>query len=278
MVAPPVYFPAALPSELLGYIVTRCSHPTTLVVCLAKADFLEAVADEVSATRRKQKQPRKDANESLQPHRGLLAESEPKKRPRLKVRMPTSMKRILAPAPLFQVAIARHIRIVFIPTVSHLRAFLGAFDPADSKIPPPPVQPSAFAGLKDFKPARRRRPPMLIIYGFVELHRDTSEWSAQGLGLTTATLVSAAARHGFRAMIVEARTKRTRGTNPLEDGMPILQNSARRLAAGGSWSGRTVKVRRVLGRWFRFADKRSLSKRKMKGEARAVPGRSDRTT
>lgn len=41
----------------------------------------------------------------------------------------------------------------------------------------------------------------------VALHRDTSEWSAQGLGATAASLVEAAARSGVgtRVVVVEAK-------------------------------------------------------------------------
>lgn len=45
--------------------------------------------------------------------------------------------------------------------------------------------------------------PLLVVCGLVELHRDTSEWSAQGLGASVAEVLEAARRNGRRAVVVE---------------------------------------------------------------------------
>jgi hypothetical protein len=44
---------------------------------------------------------------------------------------------------------------------------------------------------------------LLAVYGLVKLHKETSEWSAQGLGYTTATLVEAGWRAGARVVLIE---------------------------------------------------------------------------
>jgi hypothetical protein len=262
----PAFLPSALPSELLSYIIKYCSHPTTLVICSTRADFLQAISDEAS---RGPTNDSEDAENAELPQRDKDLSSPARAVEELRQdslhqhpgRASAALARITAPLPLYQAAVARHIRIVFIPTVSHLRAFLAIFDPADSTTAPPP--PEARLGLDDCSSTgrRSRRPPLLLLYGFLELHRDTSEWSAQGLGSTTAALVEAAARHGFRAAVVEVRavgtswrSRRTTTRELLEEEMPILHGNAKRLGGNLGWSGRTVQVKRILGRWFRFPE------------------------
>ncbi|EXF81633.1 hypothetical protein CFIO01_03837 [Colletotrichum fioriniae PJ7] len=213
---PTVLSPAS-PTELLHYIVTFQPYPTTLLICYQREDFIAAL---VSDTRKSLSRHNHDQPEDLPPQ-PLLS------------------------ATLFQTAIARHIRILFIPSVTHLRAFLSAFGTSDSLIPPPPNISSSDS---------KSRPPLLLVYGFLDLHRDSSEWSAQGLSSSAAVLIEAARRADikFKPVIVEPRGAGGHGDfmSLLRDDAPVLSGSSRR--SEGVWMGRTVEVRRVLGRWFRF--------------------------
>lgn len=157
---------------------------------------------------------------------------------------------------IHRVAVAKHIRVVFVPSVSHLRAWLAVFPPADSKTvqPPPAAAMAAFSRKTDIA-------PLLLLYGFLDLHRDTSEWSAQGLSNTAATLIEAARLAALRPVIVEQRidwSEQLRDSESLlSEEIPLLSGAERRAAAregGSGWIGRTVSVRRVLGRWFRFQE------------------------
>jgi len=111
--------------------------------------------------------------------------------------------------------------------------------------------------------------PLLVVYGLVELHRDTSEWSAQGLGASMAALVEAGRSGGGagRIFLCEGREDGDGGQDGGEDGdegegekqwweerIPMLSGSVRRAGMEGEigWSGRTVEIGRVLGRWCRF--------------------------
>lgn len=202
----------ATPSELLDYMLARHSHPTTLLVCWSKKQFLDALVEDVEA----RLVPRGGHND--QHHRHALLG-----------------------APLMQVAVSRHIAVVFIPTVTHLRSYLAAFFACDSKTPPPPLETA---------PSSSPAPPLLLVYGLVELHRDGTEWSAQGLNTSAAGLVESAARNGLRAALVEPRKTESRdelGVS-LGAGVPILSGS--KMGDDGTWSGRVVPVGRVLGRWF----------------------------
>ena len=107
------------------------------------------------------------------------------------------------------------------------------------------------------------------MYGVVELHRDTSEWSAQGLGNSLAGLVEAGERSGRKIVLVEERKEQgveDRGDwsedeikrerrKVWEERVPMLNGSVRRPgleSEDGAWSGRTVEVGRILARWFKF--------------------------
>ncbi|KAJ4409453.1 hypothetical protein N0V82_009473 [Gnomoniopsis sp. IMI 355080] len=231
----PLILSPALPSELLTYIVQYESHPTTLLICCSRAEFVSNLVSDVQDS---------------------LARPDDDNGPS----SPNAASTLLS-SPLYQVAIARHIRMVFIPTVSHLRAYLSVFNLADSKIPPPPNNVSGTG----------ERQPLLLVYGFLGLHRDTSEWSAQGISATAAALVEAARKNGFGAVVVDApstalgkddgivdedavsRTQRTM----LEEEVPLLSASGVRAGADfedAAWTGRRVSVDRVLGRWFQHKE------------------------
>ncbi|KAI8632452.1 hypothetical protein F5Y19DRAFT_364431 [Xylariaceae sp. FL1651] len=232
----PVFLSPALPSELLSYILNNHVYPTTLIICYSRAEFLATVVEDI------QKQSRESVQDSdkLELHEGGPSQQAPRKESR-------DVEHILLSSPLYQVAISRHIRMVYIPTVTHLRAYLSVFSPDESLVTAPPP---AFTGAK-------HRKPHLLLYGFLELHRDTSEWSAQGLSNTTAALIEVAHRLSWQALVIEPRGGE-RGTpleNALRETVPILSGGARRLGLDsdeGAWTGRTVEVGRILSRWFSF--------------------------
>jgi hypothetical protein len=218
----PIVFSPALPSELLSYIVDYQNYPSTILICSTQEEFVSSLIQDV------QKQVSENETETA-------AHQEPNSK--------LSKSISLLGTPLQQIAVSRHIRTVFIPTVSHLRAYLSVFKPDESGIPKPP----------SLRPTSQARPPVLLAYGFLQLHRDTSEWSAQGICNTASTFVEMANRFSFQPVIVERRSD---GANQrdfrllLADPIPIPSGSAR--DEDGSWIGRTVTAKQVLGRWFRF--------------------------
>lgn len=258
----PLIFPPTLPSELLTSVIRRETHPTTLIICSSRAEFLTSLINDVQ-------------NPPTHPEN---AEGHP-----AAVTATTTTTNPLLAAPLYQVAVARHIRVVFVPTVSHLRAHLSVFSQAGSKVSPPPPLPPPDVGQK-------QQPPLLMVYGFLALHRDTSEWSAQGISATAAALVDAGRRCGFRPVLVDAPrgpeaemvvgredgdwdgsegeddeaegegeervvADGSSAESILEEEVPVL--SASIVRAGGdlddaTWTSRKVTLGRVLGRWFRY--------------------------
>ncbi|RYP73869.1 hypothetical protein DL769_004135 [Monosporascus sp. CRB-8-3] len=227
----------ALPSELLSYILDHHAHPTTLIVCSPRSDFLASLAEEFGS-HGAASNPDLDEREDEPP----AGEEQQAKSGGDRVR-----PRLLS-SPLYQVAVSRHIRTVYVPTATHLRAYLSVFSPGDSKVAPPPAR---FA-------AELTRRPHLVLYGFLDLHRSTSEWSAQGLGSSAAALVELGHRLAWDVAVIEPR-RRDSGGGPLEETLsepvPILSSGGRRFGLDseeGGWSGRRVEVGRVLMRWFRF--------------------------
>ncbi|KAF9874598.1 hypothetical protein CkaCkLH20_07735 [Colletotrichum karsti] len=215
----PTVLSSASPTELLHYIVTFQAHPTTIIIGCPEEEFVSSVTADIKSQVTEERLERWEAHLDQDPPHPLLG------------------------APLFREVIARHIRLIFVPTVAHLRANLSVFSPADSSIPPPPNPPL---------PSNKQKLPLLLIYGFLDLHRDSSEWSAQGIGSSAAVLVEAAQRTQFKPIIVEP--KGAGGHQDfkalLREDAPVLSGSLRR--DEGGWTGRTVHVKRVLGRWFRF--------------------------
>ncbi|KAL8372355.1 hypothetical protein RB595_001923 [Gaeumannomyces hyphopodioides] len=270
----------ALPSELISYILGQYKYPTTLVSSPEQSD-----GNTTQGPPEKHKEEDHSRQEPCPLHaQGSRPEGAAESTPMADAAT-TERARTILSTPLRQTAVARHIRTVFVPTVSHLRAFLSVFsaeaDPSSKARPPPTEGPPAPGGGR-LDETSTPRTPLLLAYGLLELHRDTSEWNAQGLGSTAACLVEAAHRSGMEAVVVEPAVRVIREvlTQDDEEGqeerdsptgdrvfvrvdldgllseeVPVLNMAARRLGRDGDglgWSGRTVPVRRVLGRWFCF--------------------------
>ncbi|KAG8669012.1 hypothetical protein FPOAC2_08323 [Fusarium poae] len=214
MTSQPVVLAPATPSELLSYIISYQRYPTTLIIGSSKAEFHSSLVEDVT-------------------HHLTLQEDNTED-------SATEPSHVLLKSSLYQIAISRHIRIIFTPTVTHLRAYLSVFTPTNSLLPAPPNH------------ASDSRTSLLLVYGLLALHRDASEWSAQGIGNSTALLVDAASRNGFKAAVVEP--KGVGGHEDLEqlgeEMIPLLNGTAKR--DDGIWSGRTVSIKQVLNRWFKF--------------------------
>lgn len=222
----PLFHGPATPSELLSYLVTHQSYPTTLLVCCPRESFQDALLHHTASVLSLESNPLEEdiVDCPAQRHKRVVE--------------------ALVAAPLYQRAVAKHIRVLFVPTVSHLRAYLSIFDPADAEVGPPP---------NHAPPDDGSRIPLLMLYGFLDVHRDTSEWNAQGLSCTASILVEAAGRAAFRPVVIEPRGDDGHPNleTLLAEAIPLLGRAA---ASKGAWSGRTVEVRRILGRWFRFQD------------------------
>lgn len=105
----------------------------------------------------------------------------------------------LLTATLHQISISRHIHTVFTPSISHLRAYLSVFSNSTLKT----TSQSTLTASGRIHGKSGSALPKLIVYGLVNLHRESSEWSVQGLGTTLAEVVEAGNRAGTSAIVVE---------------------------------------------------------------------------
>lgn len=251
----------ALPSEFLSYVLDHHTYPTTLIICSPRSDFLSSLLDDVGGGSDPDPDPSLGVGD-LDEQRDDRPEVE-RPPPAKSGSSDDQIKHRLLRSPIFQVAVSRHIRTVYIPTATHLRAYLSVFSPDHSSkvVSAPPSSTRRFAGGPGSSSSSRKS-PHLLLYGFLDLHRDTSEWSAQGLGNSASALADLGHRLSWNVTVVEPLRKTDGyGTDTrllertLKETVPILSGGGRRFgldSGDGRWSGRTVEVGRVLMRWFRF--------------------------
>lgn len=154
-------------------------------------------------------------------------------------------------ATLGQISASRHIQTVFVPSVAHLRAYLAVFPPAAA----PPPSPSE----------EKQQQPELLVYGFLDVHRDGAAWSAQGIGCSAACVVEAAARAGLPAAALMEPTGwegggedddgKGRWAVVYEEQIPVLSTTAE-VREDGTWGVPCTSARTILQRWFTFDDLR----------------------
>lgn len=216
---PVVVVPPVRPAALLSHILECCAHPTTLVICSTSTNFVKRCADDADND---------DTDGS-----------------------------VLHTASLLQVAVARHIRVAFVPTVAHLRGFLAALDLRASRVPAPPAA-DVLLSSGGAPPSVRRGDHSLVVYDFLRVHRDTSEWSSQGLSASAAVLVEAGWRTGLDVLVVDGDSSSsgegTMQTTALDEKMPVLSTGPRRQLQKAGYPLRTERIRAVLSRWFSFRE------------------------
>lgn len=258
MSSAPVLLSPALPTELLHYVLDHHVYPTTLVICSTRGDFLSALQEDIakqsSVLSTEQAREQGHVDDQALDLSGPVSD--------MPHAQPDQQVHSLLSQTLSNLAISRHVRTVYTPSVTHLRSYLSVFSPDDSNIS---IPPPGFA-------TPGRKTAALVIYGAIELHRDTSEWSVQGLGSTVATSVETANRLGWGLVMLEppsrihvagdydehgdeeAAQPLDEFENLLKEEIPILSGSARRagLDSEGGWSSRSVEVGRVMSRWFRL--------------------------
>jgi len=189
----------ALPSELLAYILKQHhTHQTTLVICSQRADFITSIFHEVI----------RDEQAGLEE-----SASVPNAADLLRSRYPH-----LVTSPLHQLVTSRHIRTLYMPTVTHLRSYFTVAGVASniSTSTATVTSKSALAGITssskvpvlpsddETETTESGIDTLIVMYGFLELHRDTSEWSAQGLSHSCSTLVEYAHQLGLRGEVLLA--------------------------------------------------------------------------
>jgi hypothetical protein len=262
----PLALSPALPSELLTYILTHQTYPTTLIICQSRAAFLTSLLKCVHHVVPKHHAPPSPSHAHAQPEHNLGIDEDTVRgyndeqvegQPEIGTEEESQKEHHLLIPTLHQLASSRCVNLVFIPSVSHLRAFLTVGCNNEREAGGERPQQFTKSGTK---------PPLLVVYGLIENHHHTSEWSAQGLSVSLSALIDRANIDGKAVVLIEeldwafkrdsGGMKRREHTRKMwEERVPMLNGSVRRqgIDSGDSgWNGRTVEVGRVLGRWFRF--------------------------
>lgn len=231
MSQPTVLYPLSLPG-LLDYILSTQSDTarTVLVICSSRETFLA------------------DLLESLQQGRNDDQKS--------------NLHDLSTPT-LYNLSTTQHVKLVFCPSVQALLAYLTAYGLPQTK------DVGHIGG--------RER---LVLVNLLAMHAPTTSFSAQGLSRAFATAAETALRTGAVLQVVECQGRpmsveepgegeedtvmedeheqenvHVEVKDPWDQEVSILNVSARRFGSGSgerAWAGRTVKARRIAGRWFRF--------------------------
>jgi hypothetical protein len=151
------------------------------------------------------------------------------------------------------------LRVVFCPDIPHLRAYLATYSMSLAK-----RSPAADTALR-----LTDAQPTLAILNPLQLHRNTSAFSAQGLSRSLSLAVEASYLTNCKLILAESSdSSRTEGLpnsspahehaaelpqiclDPWDEEVPILNATSKRL--GELSVGRTVTVKTVAERWCTF--------------------------
>lgn len=164
---------------LLGIILKDHAPPTTLVVCSSRAAFLEQLTHAVAAD-----------VESLTPSDEPTIDA-PEDRPS------KHSHKLLTPT-LDLLSSSRTVRLAFCADLPHLQAYLATYTTKSNAV--------------DESMHAQEGAATLALLNAIELHRETTAFSAQGLGRTLASAVEAAHRNGQRLVVAECL-----GSNALDE-------------------------------------------------------------
>ncbi|KAL8751409.1 MAG: hypothetical protein Q9199_006435 [Rusavskia elegans] len=221
----------AIPSmrchKFIDYILHRHEYPSFVVVCSSREAFLERLSSPLHT---------RSADSSTQ-----IEEIE------------ESPHLLLIPT-IHQLAASKTVSMAFASSLPHLRAYLASYVPLknpldDSTVFARPGQQSA----------------LLAIYGLINLHHATTEYSVQGLSRSLAVAVEAADAWDMRLLLVEdsedwesselesgPEAAAVTAKDPWKEQVPFLNSSA--LSSDDRlWTGRTVEVRAVIAKWCGFS-------------------------
>ncbi|EOA86923.1 hypothetical protein ACJQWK_08914 [Exserohilum turcicum] len=226
---PAVLRPLTLPALLHHVLTTQptSARPTLLIVCSGEEAFVEQLAAQLQHARG---------------HGDGDGDGDGA----------DELQRLLAPS-LHNLSTTRHVRLAFCPSVPALLAYLTAYG-------------HTAAGAEE----------RVVLVNALALHASTPSFSAQGLSRCFATAADTALRTGVQLHMVECEqrhhvyaaradedaepeqgldaSRRPGNTGDAwEQEVSILNVSARRFGSGSTeraWAGRTVKAKRIAGRWF----------------------------
>lgn len=210
-------------TDFLQHIITQDAPTTILLICSAKEQFLEQLLLASSS-----------GSEEHNQHNHILTKNT-----------------------IGVLSKSSSIKLVYCPTLEHLRAYLSVIRSPEDGVE---LQRELLTTTAEEKGRQTKQPPPLMaILNPLALHVPTSEFSAQGLSRTFAAVVEVADREGMDLVLCECRdvgdsTGSGRGEVSWHVQVPLLNSSVRVGEESTSYRGGGVPVKRVVQRWFLFDD------------------------
>ena len=255
-------------ADFLHFVLEHHFTPSTLIVCSSQASFLQRLTASIEDQSRK----RQAAENDERPSRPSSSSGDTQ-RP-VEARPFTPEHPLLIPT-LHQLSRSTTLKLAFCPSLESLRAYLCVYN-LDETLPFDNSTQSENTTYVLGGCAVHRQ-PLLALLNPINLHRNTSSFSAQGLSRTLASAVEAAHRSHQRLILAECPSpvripsaegglivsdddremeevdqaeERRQAEDPLEEQVAILNVTTRTFGAGErGWAGRTVKVRGIVERW-----------------------------
>ena len=210
--------------DFVTLLVNSHAAPSVLIVCGTADHFLETLLRDLEL---------------------LSVSSEGATEPSL------HQEHMLVTPTLHLLAKSQSLRIAYVPSLPHLRAYLATFSPKST----------ISEGQATFEKAGSLSPTMAILNPLA-LHRATGDLTAQGLSRTFSLAVEAAGRESMQLLMTElcqvpdaAETLDPNGTSteessdPWEEKVPLLNSSLRFRGDERAWAGKTVKISHIASRW-----------------------------
>lgn len=255
---PPLH-PTALTSTtlpcFLQNLLENHTAPTNLIVCASETSFIRQLHASTEAEKAQEAE-----TEGLDP---MIAQ-----------RIASRICPLAIPT-IHQIFTTKTVNVTFCETLAQLQAYLAVYGIRKSEVG------------HDIANSNHRQDggndvPILGLLCAIQLHRGTASFSAQGLSRTLASAVEAAHRASQKLVLVEypsmlpqpesddgedkdedmidaGRTNiegdvpQGQGKSIWEEQLAILNVTTKSFGAGErGWVGRTVKVRKVVGRWCDF--------------------------
>ena len=222
--------PPLLCSEFVEFVLKHHRGPTTMIVCSSRERFLEELRASIDRA-----------------HSQIPASSHGEQA--------TEDLHLLLNPTLHLISRSQTIRLVFVPTLSHLRAFLAIYAHATRR------------SVSASDPIRLGSPiPFLAIWAMARLHQLTTEHSAQGISRTLAAVIEASNQHVQKLVLAEPKIVSTADDeanqigsdvtwhDPWTEALPLLSGALRFGGEERAWSGKTVTLGAVISRWCQFVE------------------------
>lgn len=228
-------------ADFVNFILHKTSASTTVVVCSTRERFLEQLIANVSSQSQENGHNPVPENEPSP----LLEADQPSPS-----KLPTSAESLLSNT-IGTIAKSQRIKLLFCPSLAHLRAYLSTLQLHPSHDSIDPKKQDAGYGKS-----------VIAILDLLAVHYMSTQFSAQGLSQTLSLVVETAARTDSTILLCECNdaanpANRDHGQRLWALHVPLLNGGSvrsehERASSSSLWSGRHVTVRQVAQRWFKF--------------------------